>query len=328
MADSPEHTPSPARLPYHKPVMLKECIEQLEMKPSGRYVDCTFGGGGHSELMVQLLDAQGQLYAFDQDPDARRNADSWDYPNFHFIASNFRNLQAFLLAHQALPVDGILADLGISSFQIDEPSKGFSIRFDGPLDMRMNPDQGLDAAHVINTYSLDQLTRIFKVYGEVDNPRRLAERVILERSRRAISTTMQLREALWPLAPRSREFKFLAQVFQAIRIEVNDELKALEEMLEQTAKVLAPGGRLVVLTYHSLEDRLVKNFMAKGDFEGIGQKDLMGNEIRPFEPVWRKAMVPNAQELEGNPRARSAKLRVATKIDTVAKAPLFPKKSR
>lgn len=316
MAEEP--SPDGIRIPYHKPVMLKECIRELELMPAGTYVDVTFGGGGHSEIIVQMI-AKGRLIAFDQDPDAWKNASSWQNPNFEFVKANFRFLERYLESLDAVPVDGILADLGISSWQIDEPSKGFSIRFDGPLDMRMNNSTGISAEEVVNEYSPEELERIFRHYGEVQNPRRLAQQIVAERARRPITTTFGLKDAIWSLAPRRAEFKYLAQVFQAIRIEVNDELNALKEMLEQTAKVLKPGGRLVVLTYHSLEDRLVKNFMATGNFEGKVEKDLYGNQLNaPLRPVWKKAIVPTEDELAENTRARSAKLRVAEKVEAKA----------
>ena len=313
MAEEP--SPDGIRIPYHKPVMLKECIRELDLKPTGTYVDVTFGGGGHSEIMVQMI-GKGRLIAFDQDPDAYKNASTWQNPNFQFVRANFRYLERYLDSLQANPVDGILADLGISSWQIDEPSKGFSIRFDGPLDMRMNNSTGISAEEVVNEYAPEELERIFRHYGEVTNPRRLAQHLVAERARRPITTTFQLKDAVWPLAPRRAEFKFLAQVFQAIRIEVNDELAALKEMLEQAARVLAPGGRLVVMTYHSLEDRLVKNFLTTGNFEGKVEKDIYGNQLNaPLRPVWKKAIVPTNEELAENSRARSAKLRVAERVD-------------
>ena len=299
---------------YHKPVMLKECIRELNLQPTGTYVDVTYGGGGHSEIIVQMI-PQGKLIAFDQDPDAFKNASAWDYANFQFVRANFRFLERYLDSMDATPVDGILADLGISSWQIDEPSKGFSIRFDGPLDMRMNNSSGISAEEVVNTYSPEELERIFRTYAEVQNPRRLAQQLVAERARNPITTTQQLREAIWPLAPRKAEFKYLAQVFQGIRIEVNDELNALKDMLVQAANVLKPGGRLVVMTYHSLEDRLVKNFIASGNFEGKIDKDLYGNPLNiPLAPVWKKAIVPTEDEIAENPRARSAKLRVAERV--------------
>jgi len=306
--------PSGQDQPYHRPVMLQECLRELHLQPSGTYVDVTFGGGGHSAAMLRQL-PQGKLVGFDQDGDAYQNSLAWQAPNFQFVRANFRHLERYLDSLDALPVDGILADLGISSWQIDEPSKGFSIRHDGPLDMRMNNASGISAEEVVNTYSPEELVRIFREYGEVPNPRRLAQHLVAERARRPITTTLHLREALWPLAPRKAEYKFLAQVFQAIRIEVNDELGALKEMLLQTAKVLRPGGRLVVLTYHSLEDRLVKDFIASGNFEGTLAKDIYGNTLNlPLEAVNKKPMAPTLAEIEANPRARSAKMRVAVRV--------------
>ena len=305
---------TPGNTAYHRPVMLQECITNLEINRAGTYVDCTFGGGGHSELMMQMVKEAGHLIAFDQDGDAARNAASWMNKNFHFIPGNFRYLRNYLRAEGFPKVDGILADLGISSFQIDEPGKGFSIRFEGPLDMRMNREQDLSALEVVNDYKPEDLLRVFKLYGEVENPKRLTDRLVQERAKKTIETTSQLRDAILPMAPRKREYKYLAQVFQAIRIEVNDEMAALRELLEQSAEVLKPGGRLVVLTYHSLEDRLVKNFINKGKFEGDVEKDLYGNDLKPLKAVWRNALVPSEEEIQLNPRARSAKLRVAEKL--------------
>ena len=312
--DDPEETRTPGNTAYHRPVMLQECIANLEINRTGTYVDCTFGGGGHSEIMMQMVKEAGHLIAFDQDPDAAANAATWANKNFHFIAGNFRYLKNYLRAEGFPQVDGILADLGISSFQIDEPHKGFSIRFEGPLDMRMNRDQDFSAEEVVNEYKPEELLRVFKMYGEVENPKRLTDRIVQERAKRPITTTNQLRDAIMPMAPRKREYKYLAQVFQAIRIEVNDEMVALRELLEQSVEVLKPGGRLVVLTYHSLEDRLVKNYIGKGKFEGDVEKDFYGNDVKPLKAVWRNALVPSPEELALNPRARSAKLRVAEKI--------------
>lgn len=288
--------------------MLNECLEGLALKPEGRYVDVTFGGGGHSRAILTRL-GQGSLFGFDQDEDARMNIP--DDERFTFIAQNFRFMKNYLKLHQALPVDGILADLGISSYQIDEPSKGFSTRFDGPLDMRMDKRKGITAADIINQYPEEKLTELFRQYGELNNARQAARKIAGERSTAPIETTGQLRNALRTLVRPNIENKFMAQVFQALRIEVNDELGALREFLQQTAEVLAPGGRLVVMAYHSLEDRLVKNFIRTGNFEGEPVKDFYGNPICPFMQVTRKPLMAGETEQLENPRSRSARLRVA-----------------
>lgn len=293
---------------YHNPVMLKECIDGLAIDPAGTYVDLTFGGGGHSRAILSRL-STGRLIAFDQDADAISNAP--DDPRFTLINQNFRYLVNFLRLYKAVPVDGILADLGISSYQIDQAERGFSTRFDAELDLRMDRKSGLTARQVINQYTTDELIRIFRQYGELPNAYRIAMRIADVRGAGEIITTTQLKDILQPLAERGRENKFFARVFQALRIEVNAELDVLKEMLTQTTKVLKPGGRLVVLTYHSLEDRPVKNFMKTGNFEGIENKDFFGNLIAPFRPVNRKPIVAGEEELTANNRARSAKLRVA-----------------
>ncbi len=293
---------------YHNPVMLKECIDGLAIDPAGTYVDLTFGGGGHSRAILSRL-STGRLIAFDQDADAISNAP--DDPRFTLINQNFRYLVNFLRLYKAVPVDGILADLGISSYQIDQAERGFSTRFDAELDLRMDRKSGLTARQVINQYTTDELIRIFRQYGELPNAYRIAMRIADVRGAGEIITTTQLKDILQPLAERGRENKFFARVFQALRIEVNAELDVLKEMLIQTTKVLKPGGRLVVLTYHSLEDRPVKNFMKTGNFEGIENKDFFGNLIAPFRPVNRKPIVAGEEELTANNRARSAKLRVA-----------------
>ncbi|WP_071885079.1 16S rRNA (cytosine(1402)-N(4))-methyltransferase RsmH [Hymenobacter sp. DG25B] len=297
---------------YHRPVMLAECLAGLDMQPDGRYVDVTFGGGGHSARMLERL-TTGHLYSFDQDADAEREAAQLARPQFTFIRSNFRNLYQELAQRNALPVDGLLADLGVSSHQFDTPERGFSTRFDGPLDMRMNSEDGPSAADVVNEYEEAALHRIFGMYGEVTNARTLARTLSTARRGNSIQTIGELKKAIASCMPRGKENKYLAQVFQALRIEVNDEMTALQEMLEQTARVLRPGGRLVVMSYHSLEDRLVKNFMAKGKFFGEAEKDLFGHTHVPFEVLTRKPVEASAEEVAANSRARSAKLRIAVR---------------
>ncbi|MFD1142698.1 16S rRNA (cytosine(1402)-N(4))-methyltransferase RsmH [Larkinella insperata] len=302
---------------YHEPVLLQACIEGLNLKPGGTYVDVTFGGGGHSrEILRQLQpgsDSEGRLVAFDQDPDARANADAIDDPRLTFVAANFRHLKRYLRLHKIDHVDGILADLGISSHQIDTPKRGFSTRFDADLDMRMSQSGELTARKVINEYPEDQLHKIFGMYGEVINARTLASVVASSRVNRSIETVNDLKAVLQRYAPRGKEHKYFAQVFQALRIEVNQELATLEEFLTQVPEVLAPGGRLVVMSYHSLEDRLVKNFIRSGNFRGDVEKDLYGNELKPLQSITRKPIEASAEEVDRNPRARSAKLRIAEK---------------
>ncbi|WP_071843747.1 16S rRNA (cytosine(1402)-N(4))-methyltransferase RsmH [Hymenobacter sp. DG25A] len=297
---------------YHRPVMLAECLAGLDMQPDGRYVDVTFGGGGHSARMLERL-TTGHLYSFDQDADAEREAAQLARPQFTFIRSNFRNLYQELAQRNALPVDGLLADLGVSSHQFDTPERGFSTRFDGPLDMRMNSEDGPSAADVVNDYEEAALHRIFGMYGEVTNARTLARTLATARRGHSIQSIGELKKAIASCMPRGKENKYLAQVFQALRIEVNDEMTALQEMLEQTAQVLRPGGRLVVMSYHSLEDRLVKNFMAKGKFFGEADKDLFGHTHVPFDVLTRKPVEASAEEVAANSRARSAKLRIAVR---------------
>lgn len=301
---------------YHNPVMLTECIDGLALKPGGIYVDVTFGGGGHSRAILDALPPgstgqAGKLLVFDQDPDARANAAAIDDPRLTFIAANFRNLKRYLRLYGVRQVDGILADLGISSHQIDTPERGFSTRFEADLDMRMNQQGDLTARQIVNTYPEADLHRILGMYGELTNARTAAAALVSARANQSIQTINDLKEALKRCAPRGKENKYFAQVFQALRIEVNDELKVLEEFLEQTPDVLAPGGRLVVMSYHSLEDRLVKNFINKGKFSGEVDKDLYGNELKPLQAVTRKPVEAGADEVARNPRARSAKLRIA-----------------
>ncbi|AUD01245.1 16S rRNA (cytosine(1402)-N(4))-methyltransferase RsmH [Spirosoma pollinicola] len=298
---------------YHEPVLLQACIDGLNLQPGGTYVDITFGGGGHSrEILNQLED--GKLFGFDQDVDARANAQAIADPRLTFVASNFRNIKRYLRLYKAEQVDGILADLGISSHQIDTPERGFSTRYDADLDMRMNQQADKTARDVINDYTEADLHRILGMYGEITNARTAASALVSARSNRSINTVNDLKAALQRLAPRGKENKYFAQVFQALRIEVNEELQALEEFLEQVPDILKPGGRLVVMSYHSLEDRLVKNFINKGKFQGDVEKDLFGNDIKPLQSVTRKPIEASPEETARNPRARSAKLRIAEKI--------------
>ena len=294
---------------YHVPVMLEECIEGLAIKPDGVYVDVTFGGGGHSREILKKLGDKGRLIAFDQDPDAVKNA--LDDPRFTLVQHNFRFLKNNLRLLGVRQVDGILADLGVSSHQFDSPDRGFSTRYDADLDMRMDQVADLDAKKVLNNYSEAELHRIFGMYGEIKNARSLAKTIVTGRLSSPIETVSGLRDVIKRQVPKGKEHKYHAQVFQALRIEVNGELEVLQDFLEQTGAVLKPGGRLVVMSYHSLEDRLVKNFMQKGRFKGEVEKDFFGNEIKPFHVVSRKAVTASLAELEVNNRARSAKLRVA-----------------
>ncbi|GAB3246191.1 16S rRNA (cytosine(1402)-N(4))-methyltransferase RsmH [Larkinella harenae] len=302
---------------YHEPVLLQACVEGLNLKPGGTYVDVTFGGGGHSrEILRQLQpgpDSEGRLIVFDQDPDARANADAIDDPRLTFVAANFRNLKRYLRLYKIEQVDGILADLGISSHQIDTPERGFSTRFDADLDMRMSQSGELTARKVINDYPEELLHKIFGMYGEIINARTLASAIVSSRVNRSLETVNELKTVLQRYAPRGKENKYFAQVFQALRIEVNEELATLEEFLTQVPEVLAPGGRLVVMAYHSLEDRLVKNFIKSGNFRGTIEKDLYGNELKPLHSITRKPIEASAEEVDRNPRARSAKLRIAEK---------------
>lgn len=293
---------------YHNPVMLSECLQGLNIQPGGIYIDVTFGGGGHSKAILNQLKT-GKLYAFDQDADAQAQAPQ--HPNLVFVRANFQYVEQYLKLYQVGQVDGLLADLGISSHQIDQPTRGFSTRWDGPLDMRMNTEAAQTAADVVNNYSEADLHRILGMYGELKNARTLALAIVKARSKQKIGTTDELKKIANPLAPRGKEFKYLAQVFQALRIEVNQEMQALEALLEQMPRLLKPGGRMVVMSYHSLEDRLVKHYIQAGNPEGEIRKDLFGNNIRPFEPVTRKPVEASPEEVAANPRARSARLRIA-----------------
>lgn len=298
---------------YHEPVMLPECMEGLNIRPDGVYVDVTFGGGGHSRAILEKL-STGRLLVFDQDPDAAENAEQFKGDErFTFIAANFRHLKRYLKLYKAEKVDGILADLGVSSHQINTPLRGFSTRFDADLDMRMNPASEKTAREVLNTRSAAELQRILGMYGEVHNAKTAAEAIFSARHNAPIETINDLKEILFRYAPKHRENKYFAQVFQALRIEVNEELAVLEDFLTQVPEVLAPEGRLVVMSYHSLEDRLVKNFIQKGKFDGEVEKDFYGNEIKPLKGITRKPIEATPEEVSRNPRARSAKLRIAEK---------------
>lgn len=293
---------------YHSPVMLKECIEGLAISASGFYVDVTFGGGGHTRAILETL-TEGKVIAFDQDEDARQNLP--DDERIIFVNQNFRHLKRYLKLYHIDKVDGLLADLGVSSYQIDKPEKGFSTRFEGQLDMRMDTRKSLTAEEVINNYEEEQLATLFYLYGELNQSRKIAKAIVSKRAEQRIATTSELADIIRKYAPRNMENKVLAQAFQAIRIEVNDELGSLKEMLLQCSEVIRPGGKLVVMSYHSLEDRLVKNFIKTGNFEGEPKKDFYGNLIAPFEQVNRKIILASDEEIERNPRARSAKLRIA-----------------
>jgi len=294
---------------YHVPVLLDACLEGLKINPDGVYVDVTFGGGGHSKAIFSKLSEKGQLIAFDQDPDAQKNA--WDSPNFNLIPSNFAFLKNHLRALGIDKVDGVLADLGVSSHQFDEGKRGFSIRSNDPLDMRMNQMGSFSAFNLVNEYEEDELIVILRKFGEVSSPGKVAGTICRGRQARPIKTTGELMDILAPIAPKFKEHKFYAQVFQAIRMEVNKELDVLEKFLLQTQDVLKPGGRLVVMSYHSLEDRLVKNYIKRGNLDGSIEKDFYGNILKPFIDITRKPISPSVVEVEQNSRARSAKLRIA-----------------
>lgn len=298
---------------YHIPVLAAESVELLDVKPDGTYADLTFGGGGHSSMILSRLGKRGRLFAFDQDADAQANADLINDSRFTFIASNFRFMRAQLRAQGVTQLDGVFADLGVSSHHFDTPERGFSFRYDAPLDMRMNRRGGLSAAEIVNTYDTGRLTEIFGKWGELQTPYKIANCVEKSRNIKPLQTVADLIEAVAPCTPKKDETKFLSKLFQSLRIEVNGEMRALEMALEQSLKVLRPDGRLAVISYHSLEDRTVKNFMRSGNFAGKTEKDFYGNPITPFEPVTKKAILPSEQEITENPRSRSAKLRVAKK---------------
>ncbi|NVK82868.1 MAG: 16S rRNA (cytosine(1402)-N(4))-methyltransferase RsmH [Cytophagia bacterium] len=300
---------------YHVPVMLKECIEGLNIKPDGIYVDVTFGGGGHSKEILRHLSDAGKLFGFDQDVDAKANAETIENRSFTFVQANFRYLKRYLKLHGVKQVDGILADLGISSHQIDEASRGFSTRGNAELDMRMDRSADKSAKTVVNEYEERELHKILGIYGEIRNAKSVASAIVSQRFSRPFQTTFDLIELLKKFAPRGKENKYYAQVFQAIRIEVNEEMAVLEDFLSQSAEVLKPGGRLVVMSYHSLEDRMVKNYINKGKVFGEVEKDFFGNELKPFGAINRKPVTANQQELTENSRSRSAKLRVAERIE-------------
>lgn len=297
---------------YHIPALLAEAVDGLNIQPDGIYVDATFGGGGHSSEIIGRISGNGRLFGFDQDSDAGRNA--IDNEKFTFVHSNFRFIKNFLRFHGIGKVDGILADLGVSFHHFDEADRGFSFRNDAPLDMRMNRQGTTTAAQVVNEYSADQLAYIFKVYGEIDHSRRMAEKVVTARRNAPIETTFQLGEIINQVVDPRREKKELAKAFQAIRIVVNGELDALEQLLKQSVDILKPGGRLAIITYHSLEDRMVKNFMKTGNLEGKSQTDIFGRNLSPFKPINSKPITPSDEEIENNPRSRSAKLRIAERL--------------
>ena len=295
---------------YHKPVLLHQAVAGLVLKPKGIYVDATFGGGGHSKAILEKMDATAKLFGFDHDSEAAKN--SLEDQRFTFLGSNFKNIKAYLQYNKIKIVDGILADLGVSSYHFDTGHRGFSTRIDGALDMRMNLDQPLNAKTIVNEYSKEELERIFKEYGEIDRAKKFATDIINARQRNAIETTFQLRGLLVKKIPKRYENKILAQCFQAIRIEVNGELEALKSLLKQASSLLAQGGRLVCISYHSLEDRLVKRFINYGNFQGVVEKDFYGNTLAPMKKIG-KLIVPDKNEIDNNSRARSAKMRIAEK---------------
>ena len=298
---------------YHVPVLLHESVEGMQIRPEGIYVDVTFGGGGHSREILRGLGECGQLFGFDQDADAEQNIP--DDPHFTFVRSNFRYLYNFMRYHHVVgKVDALLADLGVSSHHFDDKERGFSFRFEGALDMRMNTRSGITAADVLNTYTEEELADVFYLYGELKTARRLAAEIGKKRAEKPFERIADLLETVKPFIGKDKEKKVLAQAFQALRIEVNDEMDTLRKLLYDAVKVLKPGGRIAILTYHSLEDRIVKNFFKTGNFEGKLEKDFYGNPIVPLRLVNNKVIVASDEEVEANPRARSAKLRIAEKI--------------
>ena len=298
---------------YHIPVLLTPAVDGLDIRPDGTYVDVTLGGGGHTREILRRLGPDGRLLGFDQDEDAERNIP--DDPRFTFVRSNFRYLHNFLRYHGIRHIDGLLADLGVSSHHFDDSQRGFSFRFDGALDMRMNKRAGQTAADIVNTYDEERLANVFYLYGELKNSRKLAAVLAKARANTSVTTIGQFLDIVKPLFGREREKKELARVFQALRIEVNHEMEALREMLQAATEALRPGGRLAVITYHSLEDRLVKNLMKTGNVEGTVVKDFYGNVQTPFRTVNNKVITPDEDEVARNPRSRSAKLRIAEKRD-------------
>lgn len=298
---------------YHVPVLMKDSVDGLNISPGGVYVDVTFGGGGHSREILSRLGADGHLYSFDQDADAERNI--VDDGRFTFVRSNFRFLKNWMRYHGVEQIDGLLADLGVSSHHFDDETRGFSFRFDAPLDMRMNKREGTTAADIVNKYDEEQLADVFYLYGELKNSRKIASAIVKARSEKPVVTTQDFLNAVSPLFRREREKKDMAKLFQALRIEVNNEMTALKEMLAAAAELLRPGGRLSVITYHSLEDRIVKNVMKTGNAEGKMKQDFFGRIETPFTLVNNKVIVPGREEQESNPRSRSAKLRIAEKKD-------------
>ncbi len=298
---------------YHIPVLLGESVDGLSVRPGGVYVDATFGGGGHSREILRRMDGHAHLYSFDQDADARANAPEGD-ERFTFVYSNFRYLANWMRYYGAEAVDGLIADLGVSSHHFDDAERGFSFRFDAPLDMRMNGRAGDTAADVVNRYTEERLADVLYLYGELKNSRRIAAAIVKARGQREVRKINDLLEIVRPLMPREREKKELARVFQALRIEVNHEMDALSELLDAAVRVLRPGGRLSVITYHSLEDRMVKNFMRSGRADGKVEQDFYGRRLSPLRAVNNKVIVPTQEEQERNPRSRSAKLRIAEKV--------------
>lgn len=297
---------------YHIPVMLDECLDGLQIRPEGVYVDVTMGGGGHSRAILERLSPKGHLYSFDQDPDAEKNAP--EDSRFTFVRSNFRYLKNFLRYHKVEKVDGILADLGVSSHHLDDASRGFAFRFDAPLDMRMNTRAGMTAAQLIAQYSEEEIGRVLALYGELKQARRMASAIVRQRATSPIVTTGDLQQAVAPYINKKNEKKELAQVFQALRIEVNREMEALEMMLKSAIEMLAPEGRLVVMTYHSLEDRIVKNMIKTGNVDGKVIQDFYGRILAPMKAINNKVITATEEEICNNPRARSAKLRIASKV--------------
>lgn len=295
--------------------MLEECLDGLQIKPNGIYVDVTFGGGGHSRAIASKLSGKGHLFSFDQDPDAERNGQDevFQKGNFTFVRSNFRYLRNWMQYHGIKQIDGLLADLGVSSHHLDEATRGFAFRMDAPLDMRMNTRAGMTAAELLANASEEELSRIFSLYGELRQSRRIASAIVKKRQSQPILTTGDLQALLLPFIDPRAQKKELAQAFQALRIEVNHEMQALEEMLDAAVECLAPEGRLVVMTYHSLEDRIVKNVIRSGHADGKEEKDFYGRSLAPMKAVNNKPILPSEEEIERNPRARSAKLRIATK---------------